>query len=696
MNNDINFYGNIELYIDDRDVYKVRKDDLTVLDTEWISDIFMIKPEQLDEVVKDARFWTTAEMKVTDTSLGGNTSINNLPQFTRYTDPRVKGLRKDRADVKVNHVTGNIGMGRYYSEKIDDNYIRCFMEFGVPEFNGVFSFLTSAVDYKEAVIANSARSPVPYMVGHLAGSIAMFAAFPIASTLIWLGSYAKDLLIGPGNFDFYYMKPAMFKYWSVVNSLVIMMATELGILVPYFESNTNDNIIGTPVKFDKDDLNFLKQYMPNLITDENNIDIMAVVTKTQRAINQYLDKSYTEILQENSLGSLHELIEKSRNIDIPTPTTETSFWKKMKDLLTGSYFYDSNSSNNNNENKPETSKDKTPKKISANDDGTYNKGDLHFKQNEQGPASNFFEIAKATAYEGAQYAVFNVEYLGSSTTSFSNQTGELELEGILKGVGSKARSVKFNLGGGEIIPGLQTMLNAAKDTAVGLLDGATFNVTGKILTLLLGDGNVSLPLRWMDSSISLPSHTFKMKLVSPYGNPISQLINIYIPLASIMAGALPLATGRRSYTSPFLCSMFIRGYQSIKLGMITSLNITKGTTNLAFNKSRKPLGVEVEFSVTDFSQVVALPVGHDLVSSSNIIMDDESPLNRFIQSLCGRDLYTTTYLFPKAKLRISREIQESSMVTKPSYWGMRIGEIFRPLSTLIPGATRYENYSEAY
>jgi hypothetical protein len=182
---------------------------------------------------------------------------------------------------------------------------------------------------------------------------------------------------------------------------------------------------------------------------------------------------------------------------------------------------------------------------------------------------------------------------------------------------------------------------------------------------------------YLDSSISLPTHTFKMKLVSPYGNPVSQLINIYIPLASIMAGSLPLATGMSSYTSPFLCRMFVRGYQHINMGMITSLDIAKGTTNLPYNRSWKPLGVEVSFTVTDFSKIFALPVGHDLTSMSNIIYDDNAPLNRYIQALCGRDFHTTTYMVPKLKLRLSRAVSNVTQFLKPDYLGMQVGDTFR-------------------
>ena len=68
----------------------------------------------------------------------------------------------------------------------------------------------------------------------------------------------------------------------------------------------------------------------------------------------------------------------------------------------------------------------------------------------------------------------------------------------------------------------------------------------------------------------------------------------------LLAGILPLSTGKASYTSPFLCQLYDRGRLQIRLGMIESLSITRGTTNLAFDKHGQALGIDVTFSVVEF------------------------------------------------------------------------------------------------
>jgi len=677
-----------EIHMKPRNRAIVSNDDVPVIDDDWVTDVFMLGKKDLEDVVKDAMFWTTAELKVTDTSLGGNISINNLPQFTRTADIRVMGKRQDREPVKIETVTGNHGMGRYYSEKIDDNVVRCYMEFGVPEFNGIFSYLMSAVDYKSAVVANSGRSPIAYNAGHLVGSVAFFAAFPVASIVLWLGNEIKDIVLGPGNFEFYYMKPTMPKYWSIVNSLVMMMSTELGMVLPIL-NKSNNNTLGAPLKLTDNDLEYFKLFMPDAITKEGYIDIFAVVTRTQRAINKYLKDQYTNIKTDGSLNKLQDLLKEAKKSVIEKPNPYHEYWDIVKKAYDGPLYNKQDDKNKKNTDKPKI------KKTSANPDGTYNKDEINFIQNTKEWIDNFLEATKANMYGGAEYAVFNVEYLGSSSMSVSNEVGDLELEGVLRGIGGKARAIKFS--GGESLFGvLGKVARYATDVAVGALDGITLNMTGKLLTLLLGEANLNLPLRWMDSSVSLPTHTFKMKLVSPYGNPVSQLINIYIPLAAIMAGSLPLATGMSSYTSPFLCSMHVRGYQTINMGMITSLEITKGTTNLPFNKGWKPLGVEVTFTVTDFNKILTLPVGQDLTSMMNVIYDDNNPLNRYIQSLCGRDFRTSTFLVPKLKLRLSRIVDSISVMIKPDYLGMKLGDTLRVIGMLIPFHSEMGDYSSVY
>jgi len=652
---------------------------IDTVDSEWALDGFMVKDTLLDPVDRANRYWSVTDFKFTDTSLGGNISINNYPQFTRYADLRRKGRVKDRNEVRVNDLNGDIGMGRYYGETMDDNAINVYLTFGVKEFNNLFRYLFSSVDYKQASIVSSGRSTIPYNLGFAVGRAALVIAFPVITISLWVIKSLYKFLLAPGRIEYYYMKPTMGTYWSTVNSLVSLMATELGILSPQFMRENNEpDKIGTPIKMDKEDLGFLKTYMPNIITEDNYIDVPSIALKAQRAANRQFLKDMEAyenglISEDNFLG----FVKKSyiENHRIP----EASLTSKINKIMLSTEKYFSPRENKVTEeevggavNEFKQDVSSTGKGFTLNDDGTANIPDSEYDDKSfiNQVAQNF----DATVREGARYLVFRVDDPGQVSESFTNSVTDIGLDTAMKGISSKTRSIQFSLSGGNLIPGLDDVGNMFKDVVTGFLDGATLGLSD-VLSYLLGDANLEMVKRWEDSSASFPTTTFTAKLQSPYNNPISKLTNIYIPLATLLAGMLPRATGFNSYGSPFLCSMFLRGHQQIDLGMITSLTVTRGTSNLAFDKNRQPLAIDVSFTVTDFSKLITAPTSSNLLDPASIIYNDTAPLNRYIGALCGRSLYKSSYTSPKVKLKVSRFINETDHLMSPAYWGMKLGEM---------------------
>jgi len=122
----------------DSDIKK--SDDIDFIDSDWVSDSFMVSGDDMEEDYNFLRFTSTADIKFVDTSMGGNISINSYPQFTRYADIRSRGLYNGRDEVRVGKLAKNIGMGSYYSEAIDDNSTNVYFEFGVPGFNNILYY----------------------------------------------------------------------------------------------------------------------------------------------------------------------------------------------------------------------------------------------------------------------------------------------------------------------------------------------------------------------------------------------------------------------------------------------------------------------------------------------------------------------------------------------------------------------------
>jgi len=287
--------------------------------------------------------------------------------------------------------------------------------------------------------------------------------------------------------------------------------------------------------------------------------------------------------------------------------------------------------------------------------------------------NSFLNGFDASLRGGGAYAVFGVDYTGSVSESISSTTSAIETGGMVKNLSKKAKDVKFNLAGGNILPGADIIANGVKDLAAGALDSVTFGLSSVIQTLT-GGGYINIPDKWHDSSVKLAEHTFKMKLISPYGNTFSQLQNIYIPLSMILAGALPISVGKSSYTSPFLCSLFGRGIQNTKLGIITSVSITRGTSNLGFNKSRRPLAIDVSFTVTDLSPVLNVPIPKGVFAEVfSASFEDNSPMARYVAVLGGRNILDERYSTRKIALRTSRRLMSYSQLFSGSKLGMMAG-----------------------
>jgi hypothetical protein len=209
--------------------------------------------------------------------------------------------------------------------------------------------------------------------------------------------------------------------------------------------------------------------------------------------------------------------------------------------------------------------------------------------------------------EGAAFAVFNVEYTGSIGESFSNSFGSNPLESTFNSISSKARNLTDLMSSAANIPVVGDAMKFAADAGAKILSEASFGLANPLLALAYGV-NITMPKVWESSSATLPRASYKMKLISPYGNSYSQFFNIYLPMAMILAGSLPRSTGATSYTYPFFCQLFDRGRTNIQLGMIESVSFTRGTSNLGFSRAGHPNAIDVDLSIANLDEMIAVDV----------------------------------------------------------------------------------------
>lgn len=680
-------------------------DEVSIIDRDWISSRFLVPSNDLSRLDQINRFFSTTGWKYNSTQLGANIAINARPQFTRYADIRgnntslamktTKSFTSKAFDTKVTlGRSTNNGIGRYYSESIDDNATLVFLEFGVPKFNNLFTYFIRAVTYEDMYIANHGTTPTGYTLGKAVGALVNLYFFPLTTIIIYAYKAVFGFFFG-GPLDYYYFSSAMPQYWATANNILNKIAVELGLILPAFEGEGSDQSdkIGAQAKLDESDLQVLSEIIPGAFYPSTNyIDLTYIAARLQILSNNQAKAEYQEFVNkddkvtdfigyvtdgekwkkrnapgESKLAGLdnwfkftnltdffkkHVVVENSEyypvDPSLPDPVSQTpdpSGSSEGAAVSSSKANSDANNGANQNSVHPDGAIRRTPgfwDSLSGMADKV--KKNLEHKA----------EVLDSTIREGAKYAIFSVDFQGSVSESVSNSASDIELGGMLKGAGAAARNVKFNLSGGNLIPGLAQAGDLLKNFAMGALESMSFGLSNVISTLM-GNTFITFPKKWDDSELSFPQVTYNMTLISPYGNTMSQLQNIYIPLAMLLAGSLPLSTGERSYTSPFLCTLFNKGIQNIRLGMITSLSISRGSSNLPFSRWKKPLAVEVSFTVTDFSTLMAAPINSSIFGGEfNMRLNQDNKFDEYIGVLCGRDIYTDIYFVPKLKKKISR------------------------------------------
>lgn len=652
-----------------------------VFDSDWIKMTFnipdkeIVRGDEYSKWVRKNRYVSSADIKYTSTVPGMNLAVNPKPQFTRYCDIRSKGKFKERDDVTIyskdsksfSHPTG-LGMGRYYSEAIDDNEQRIYLRFGVPKYLPLLFWIQKAFDVDKATLQN--RGVITSTFLKAIGVVSYFFAIN-AAPLTALGMFLFNVYVQ--NTRFYSVKDTMYVYWGTVENILNQIVARRTMLPTVFQDYTMrlDGQMGTERRVNSQFIQQLNELIPDIIDKETGrISVYAIALRGQTVFNKIKLKDIEEN-ENNTLSKDFTNYPETGNTSHDTYFTNREgrenfftayIFKNAAELLI-----------------PE--KDKTsekPSRIYEFDDVTTDQNGeiIDLKVNEQDPNDslenrirnnaqnkkktwdNFKSYFLAELSEGAAFAVFNVEYTGSIGESFSNSFGANPIESVFNSLSAKSRTLTDIVSSATSLPVVGDALKLAADAGAQILSNASFGVANPLLALAYGV-NVSMPKVWESSSATLPRSSYKIKLISPYGNPYSQLFNIYLPLSMILAGSLPRSTGNSSYTYPFFCQLFDRGRTSINLGMIESVSITRGTSNLAFTKAGHPTAIDVDISIANLDEVVTVDVmSSGVISkfSDNFNLDfSDKPFDSYLNALTAVDVYTQIYRIPNIRLKLAEK-----------------------------------------
>jgi len=633
-------------------------DTFTVLDSQWARNAFLISSANYTDTddIKN-RFWSSASTKFTDTRMGGSIGVNARPQWCRYSDIRVSGLMTERTPVSIGS-QGNHGMGRFYSEAIDDNSQVIYMRFGVPQYTSLLGFFMNAFSYDAAKLARTGNTKgvigsTVDVVGHL-----LFArAFPPIALALMASRFISFFFSRPVS-KYYTLKPTMFNYWVAVNSLVQHIAVNIGLLTAE-EASEKDQKKGATYTLDETYMKQLHNMLPGIILENGVIDVKAIANRAQVMANVKMDNEYQALnrgTEDDYIGFVKKY--DGQKLSNP-PGSTTQNW--LNQVVQFNYYVD-----------------KTSKVIGAGiewiTDAVDPRQDVTTgevkKSNPDEPG--FFKFLDAEFRDGSQFAVFRVDHTGPANESFSNAVGESDISSKLNSVGSTIRENKFSFSGGNISDDMFTnaaefIVTGVKETLGSVASMATGGLSN-IFSALTSGSYMDIPKNWKSSTANLPRMSYTMTLISPYNNPVSRLQNIYIPLAMIMCGTLPLSAGKQSYVSPFLVQVFDKGRAQTKLGIIDSLSITRGTSNLGFSNSGQPLAIDVTFTITDLSSIMHMPIGTGSIFDMDVAMDEDNILYDYLAVLSGQDIYSQIYMLSKAQLKYKKLMRNFGTLNSKAYW----------------------------
>jgi hypothetical protein len=650
--------------------YISMKETPTLTDDELLNGSLIVDLDNLTDDTEDlsrqAYFKNVADTEFMDSSLGGHIALGMPYAFTRHADVPRMGILAGRQDYVKNKYALNLGMSRAYAEmfQINSKSRILVLEFGKPKFRSMFAFFSGSVDFGKAIIANEGRTTFWYNLGLTAGTVGAFLTMPALSAIYFISKLINKII--PFTDDRYYtFKPDMHNYLQTANTILTQFQIERGLVKSSFDptkTKESTNRYGVNVNIDTSYIEEFANLMPDVYHKDYGLDIYKIIARPQLIMNNLL-KQEEDILNS---GKSHVIIAQNPNLD---------GFKEAIDKLTS---IGSMKKNVDKDGREVVDSSQVPTSLDAGEIDEYKDADSNGQKkilphDLDAWSSDFKDYMDVVKHYGMENISLYVDYTGPSEISFTNEVGDIPAKSVINNIGSASRDVRFSLSGGNIINDfVDEAGKAVRDIAAGTLNGATFGLSNVIMGLI-GGGYLSFPKMHKGSSVTLPSHNFKIRLGGPYGNPLSLSMDIDVISSLLFASVLPLSTGNASYTSPPLCRAFMRGVLDIDFGMVTSLSYKAGD-GAGRNMYGQPLEVEISFTITDFSDVATAPVNNGILGVFGGEINDQDVLAKFIRSMGGRSYSNSRYIVKGALYKLAAIEKQLNDIQNPAKWATMIGD----------------------
>ena len=688
-----------------------------IKDTDWIRESFILPQSDIDQ---EDRFWctfTSTDQDFQDTRLGGSLAVNPYPQFTHFADPCLSSMNRAHHPSNagqmdsVHSIRDEWGTGHYYGEAFFQNQQLIHVQYGHIRFKGVLSFFLGMYDGHAGMLARTGRTGVTYWLGKTAMTL---VTLPLQ--LFALGGQTLNFVLNRPTAQYAYLSPAMGPFWNRATMIGNAFATNLKIVQPLWANTAGTDDMDEVLKGDdanEEYATYAYRKTGGIVRQNGAIDFYLLANGPQRIANQ-VNKDIRQISEEatNKEDYRRKLMDYITNKKVADPggIPLRTYLEKFH----GSVFGNMDKQDvaevptdignedisevavtENNAGQAEISADGASAE-GASAEGTSAEGEAatdNFQITDdsktqgmmtkwvkgengvfdriRGWASEGADYMKADLDYGSQFVTFRVDDTGSVSESFTSSTRESDIQSTLNNFSKGMRSKSFSFAGGNT--GIW-MLDAATKGLAGFVGGALDAVHLSGLYALMGASYVDIPHHWEDSMASFPTMSYTADLVPASGNDLARMISIFTPVTLMLAGGLPMSTGGATYTAPFYCQVYDRGRNIIRLGMMDSLSLEWGITNLGFNNEMKPLSCRMTWSYKDMSNILHAPAdtGFDVLKPWKGVITDDTKFTDFLgmrSSLSMGDM-----LFPQRKLRLrmtKRALDYDSYFSR-SHWSNAI------------------------
>ena len=607
-----------------------------------------------------------------DTRVGGNDAINCIWQFCKD-DDIVYDLTTTQKE------SGN-GLGRVYATTTEKNQQICWFTFGVPFYTPMAAFYKNSFNDELIELNNTGNTPLT--LGKIFGEAFSLVVFLPLLPIRLFGYLSKRTRSTYPINRFYELRSCMPLYYQYVDTILAQWLVDVGI----YNNGSPDN------EREKD--NWVKTRQDSLkganVSDLYNNNNVLHRSGSSWSANPDM---VPDALKATG-ASIWDILKRRANVVWGADTSNevlNSWDAKYEDLVKKFFQTDENGVYVNTKEKPNWWQDKYKELKSENIDYGDGSGGS-FSSNPWVENADWETAFKSSALGATQFVGFRVDKGIDSSESFSNSTSPSSFaESFNSTVQEKQRlAIETGLKGSNTgIAAADAVLNFSKNLLNTVFDKLkSIDVTGitDIASAAIGGAYIDIPEMYSGSSFST-SHSINLQLRSPYGDYISIYQSIIVPLALIMAGALPRAAGSESYVQPFLCRVYCKGMFSVPMGIIDSLSIKRGASEFGWTYNNLPTCVDVSISIKDMSPIMYLQINNEYFHG---IFETDNAFREYMMTLSGLGLFERISMFS----RIRRNIQFAAhrlrnQLFNSAFWTNQAAEFapVRVVSAFVPLTT---------